>query len=149
MSIRSISKIPFLIRGLLDWMIEAGYTPYLIVNAQADGVAVPQAFVQPDGTITLNISGDAVRDFHFEADHLYFSSRFQGQAHAIAVPLEAILGLVTRETSDGLWFAGQSALAKGLGDDNDAAKPKKVEGEVPMPRVVKPKLSIVDNINKD
>ena len=98
------SKIPFLIKGLLDWMSEADLTPYLVVNANHVGVEVPKAFVQADGTITLNLSGHAVRHLTIESDGIAFDSRFQGQPHSIWVPLNSVLGLVSRETSDGLWF---------------------------------------------
>jgi len=93
-----------LIKGLLDWMVEEDLTPYLVVNAKRDGVQVPKAFVQDDGTITLNLSGHAIRNFAIEPDGLGFNSRFQGQPHSIWVPVGAILGLVSREASDGLWF---------------------------------------------
>ena len=63
-----LSKVPFLVKGLLDWMAEANLTPYLIVNTRVEGVSVPEAFAQPDGTITLNIGGDAVRGFQLESE---------------------------------------------------------------------------------
>ena len=85
-------------------MVEEDLTPYLVVNANLEGVQVPEAFVQADGTITLNLSGHAVRNFAIESDGLGFNSRFQGQPHSIWVPVGAILGLVSREASDGLWF---------------------------------------------
>jgi len=85
-------------------MVQEDLTPYLVVNAKIDGVQVPTAFVQNDSTITLNLSGHAIRNFGIEADGLGFNSRFQGQSHSIWVPIGAILGLVSRETSDGLWF---------------------------------------------
>lgn len=113
------SKISFLIKGLLDWMADANLTPYLVINANLDGVQVPRAFAQPDGSITLNLSGHAIRHLEIAADGLGFDSRFQGQPHSIWVPINAILGLVSRETSDGLWFPENqpsSSVQKGLGE---------------------------------
>ncbi len=110
------SKIPFLVKGLLDWMVEEDFTPYLVVNARLEGVQVPSAFVQRDGTITLNLSGHAIRQFVIEADGLGFNSRFQGQPHSIWVPMGAILGLVSRETSDGLWFPENQPSVAGQGE---------------------------------
>jgi stringent starvation protein B len=145
-----------LIKGLLDWMVEEDLTPYLVVNANLESVQVPKAFVQGDGTITLSLSGHAVRNFAVEADGLGFNSRFQGQPHSIWVPIGAILGLVSRETSDGLWFpenqpsvAGPSQLA--LGDVSDEASAEtdqlkdtpKDTGEAEKPRG-RPNLTIVD-----
>ena len=111
----SHSKIRFLVKGLLDWMVEEDFTPYLVVNASLEGVQVPKAFVQSDGTITLNLSGHAIRQFVIEADRLGFNSRFQGQPHSIWVPMGAILGLVSRETSDGLWFPENQPSVAGQG----------------------------------
>jgi stringent starvation protein B len=125
----SRSKIPFLIKGLLDWMVEEDLTPYLVVNANVDGVQVPAAFVQADGTITLNLSGHAVRHFAIESDGLGFNSRFQGQSHSIWVPISAILGLVSQETSDGLWFPENQPSVAGpsQGVPNDAASETSTE----------------------
>jgi stringent starvation protein B len=104
----------------------------------------------------LNLSGHAIRNVAVEADGLGFNSRFQGQPHSIWVPIGAILGLVSRETSDGLWFpenqpsvAGPSQLA--LGDVSDEASAEtdqlkdtpKDTGEAEKPRG-RPNLTIVD-----
>ena len=150
------SKIPFLVKGLLDWMAEADLTPYLVVNANAEGVQVPKAFVQGDGTITLNLSGHAIRHLAIESDGIGFDSRFQGQPHSIWVPVGAILGLVSRETSDGLWFpenppgvAGpaQVALSDAASETSAEAGAKKDEqkksGKMEKPRG-RPNLTIVE-----
>ena len=99
-----ISKVPYLMQGLLDWMVDSGSTPYLILNARMEGVSVPGEFVQPDGSITLNISGTAVRNLNISADGVFFDSRFKGLPVSISAPIQAVLGLVSRETGDGLWF---------------------------------------------
>ena len=121
-------------------MAEADLTPYLVVNAGLDGVQVPRAFVQPDGTITLNLSGHAIRHLAIEAAGLGFDSRFQGQPHSIWVPINAILGLVSREASDGLWFPENqpsSSAQKGLSEapsldgasEGDLKGPEKASGK--------------------
>ena len=55
------SSRPFLVRALYDWILENDCTPYILVNAYADGVEVPQEHVK-DGQIVLNISPSAVQD---------------------------------------------------------------------------------------
>ena len=137
-------------------MVEEGLTPYLVVNANLEGVQVPKAFVQFDGTITLNLSGHAVRNFAIEPDGLGFNSRFQGQPHSIWVPVGAILGLVSREASDGLWFpenqpsvagAAQVVLSDVSGEASSETGQRKDmpndAGEVEKPRG-RPNLTIVD-----
>ena len=110
-------------------MVEEDLTPYLVVNANLEGVQVPEAFVQADGTITLNLSGHAVRNFAIESDGLGFNSRFQGQSHSIWVPINAILGLVSQETSDGLWFPENQPSVAGpsQGVPNDGASETSTE----------------------
>ena len=137
-------------------MVEEDLTPYLVVNAKRDGVQVPKAFVQDDGTITLNLSGHAIRNFAIEPDGLGFNSRFQGQPHSIWVPVGAILGLVSREASDGLWFpenqpsvagAAQVALSDVSGEASSETGQRKDmpndTGEVEKPRG-RPNLTSVD-----
>ncbi len=45
----------YLVRALNEWILENNCTPYILVNAFASGVEVPQNFVK-DGQIVLNIS---------------------------------------------------------------------------------------------
>jgi len=142
-----ISKVPFLVKGLLDWMAEANLTPYLIVNTRVEGVSVPEAFAQPDGTITLNIGGDAVRGFQLESEGIYFSSRFQGNAYSIVVPTAAILGLVSRETTEGLWFSEH--VTPSSGEQDDLSEPEKSGARSSDDIPGKPKLSLVTPIKKD
>ena len=68
---KPLSKVPYLIQGLLDWMSDSGVTPYLVINARLEGVAVPVEFVQADGSITLNISASAVRNLRISADGVF------------------------------------------------------------------------------
>jgi stringent starvation protein B len=137
-------------------MVQEDLTPYLVVNAKIDGVQVPTAFVQNDGTITLNLSGHAIRNFGIEADGLGFNSRFQGQSHSIWVPIGAILGLVSRETSDGLWFPenqlsvtapSQAELSEVVSETSAEAEllkgPPKDAGKAEKPRG-RPNLTIVE-----
>mgnify|MGYP006432858725 FL=1 len=97
-----ISKVPYLMQGLLEWMADAGLTPYLVINARLEGVVVPAEFVQADGSITLNISASAVRNLNISADGVFFDSRFKGNSFSIGAPIKAVLGLVSREAGDGL-----------------------------------------------
>jgi stringent starvation protein B len=117
---KPLSKVPYLIQGLLDWMSDSGVTPYLVINARLEGVAVPVEFVQADGSITLNISASAVRNLRISADGVFFDSRFKGQPYSIVAPIKAVLGLVSREAGDGLWFP-ENAPSASLSSDGNAA----------------------------
>ncbi len=118
-----ISKVPYLMQGLLEWMADAGLTPYLVINARLEGVVVPAEFVQADGSITLNISASAVRNLNISADGVFFDSRFKGNSFSIGAPIKAVLGLVSREGGDGLWFPESAPGPSGesLTTDGDVA----------------------------
>ena len=44
----------------------------LSLNTRLEGVSVPGEFIQADGSITLNISGSAVRNLSISAEGVFF-----------------------------------------------------------------------------
>ncbi|HBN73909.1 MAG TPA: hypothetical protein DD376_04085, partial [Sutterella sp.] len=50
-----------LIRALLDWCEDEGFTPYVAISVD-DACVVPQEYVNPDNTIVLCVSTLATRD---------------------------------------------------------------------------------------
>ncbi|WP_428241763.1 ClpXP protease specificity-enhancing factor [Gynuella sp.] len=97
------SNKPYLVRGLYDWIVDNGCTPYLVVDVQYPGVEVPQEFVK-DGKITLNVSPTAIRDYEFNNEFLSFSARFSGVAQHLFVPVESIMVIFARENGQGMAF---------------------------------------------
>jgi stringent starvation protein B len=88
---------------MLDWIVDCGYTPHLIVDATPEVVRVPRQFVK-EGRIVLNISASATQAFQIGAAAVEFSARFGGISHAIRVPVEYVLGIYARETGQGMVF---------------------------------------------
>ncbi len=82
---------------MLDWIVDCGYAPHLIVDASSDAVQVPRQFVK-EGRIVLNISASATQSFQIGAAAVEFSARFSGVSHRIRVPVEHVLGIYARET---------------------------------------------------
>lgn len=101
------SKRPYLIRALNDWIVDSDLTPYLMVNATGDGVAVPEEFVS-DGRIVLNISPSAVRDLLLADEAISFSARFGGRPFSVYVPMEQVLAIYAQETNDGMMFDSEA-----------------------------------------
>jgi stringent starvation protein B len=97
------SSVPYLLRGMHEWILDNGCTPYLVLDATVDGTFVPEEYVK-EGQIVLNISPSAVRDLQIEQDFLSFDGRFQGVAMEIYAPINAVLGIVARENGEGMWF---------------------------------------------
>lgn len=98
-----LSRRPYLLRAMLEWMIDSGHTPHAIVDANAKGVEVPRAFVN-DGRIVLNISPSATQGLVVGAEQMEFNARFSGVVHHVQVPVSAVLGIYARETGEGMVF---------------------------------------------
>jgi len=120
------STKPYLLRAIFEWAEDNGFTPQVLVNAELQGVEVPQAHVV-DGQIVLNISSSAVRLHVMDNECLSFSARFSGIEHDLYLPMEAIIAIFARENSQGIFF---EEMGDGIDPDPDKAPkplPKKVE----------------------
>ncbi|WP_058530071.1 ClpXP protease specificity-enhancing factor [Legionella londiniensis] len=98
------SNKPYLIRAIYDWIVDNQLTPYLLVNAKAPGVQVPEEYVS-DGKIVLNISPKACRGLHLDNDRIIFTTRFAGQATQVFVTPGAVLAIYAKENGQGMEFA--------------------------------------------
>lgn len=97
------STKPYLVRALYEWILDNGLTPHLLVDAQYPGTQVPVEFVQ-DGQIVLNLAPSAVRNLVIGNDWIQFGARFGGVPRELSVPTEAVLGIFTRESHQGMVF---------------------------------------------
>lgn len=103
MSNKMTSSKPYLIRALYDWIVDNDLTPYLLVNAEAQGIQVPQEHVV-DGRIVLNISPKACRGLLLEQDRIVFTARFSGQAMQIFITPGSVLAIYAKENGRGMEF---------------------------------------------
>ena len=127
------SSRPYLIRALYEWIVDNEMTPYIVVDAAAEGLMVPAQYVQ-DGQIVLNISPRAVEKLQLSNTHIAFSARFGGAALNISVPPRAVLAIYARENGEGMMF-------RDGGDDNDGNPPPPESPSDPTPRT--PRLRVV------
>lgn len=98
------SSRPYMLRALYEWIVDNDCTPHIVVNANMDGVSVPQQYVNSAGEIVLNISPGAVQSLSLDLEATTFSARFGGVPHDIYVPSHAILGIYARENGRGMMF---------------------------------------------
>lgn len=98
------SSRPYMIRALHEWIVDNSLTPYLMVFARAEGVEVPQQYVNSDGQIVLNIAPRAVVDLQLTNEAIFFKARFGGVPMEIYVPCHAVLGIYARENGKGMMF---------------------------------------------
>jgi stringent starvation protein B len=121
------SRKPYLIRALNDWIVDSDLTPYLMVDATGDDVAVPEAFVS-DGRIVLNIAPSAVRDLLLGHEAISFSARFGGRPFSVYVPVEHVLAIYAQETNEGMMFDSESQTQSDTSVQNPTAPaPESVE----------------------
>jgi stringent starvation protein B len=116
------SKRPYLIRAMHAWMTDNGLTPYVVVNADAQGLLVPEQYIS-DGKIVLNVSYSATRDLDFAADRLSFEARFHGVAQRVDVPSSAVIGIYAQETGQGMIFTDDDSLPLGTDEPRDSKLP--------------------------
>ncbi|MDG2953599.1 ClpXP protease specificity-enhancing factor [Bisgaard Taxon 10/6] len=103
MEFKSSPKRPYLLRAYYDWLLDNGFTPYLVVDATYYGVDVPQEYVK-DGQIVLNLSEGAVGNLALGNDAIEFSARFQGIPRNLYIPMGAAIAIYARENGDGVMF---------------------------------------------
>lgn len=104
------STKPYLIRAIYEWCVDAGYTPYLVVQVD-EYTQVPRGYVK-DGQIVLNVGVDAVKNLKLGNEDISCSGRFGGVAHQLMIPVAAVIGIFAKETGQGLVFqVSQSAPA--------------------------------------
>lgn len=126
------SSQPYLIRGIYDWVIDNGFTPYLLVNAENDYAMIPRDFVE-DGKIVLNINPSAISDLQLGNDYIMFNARFSGKAMEVSVPVAAVLAIYARENGQGMMF-----------DENNINQPPTPPENTPPPeKPKKPQLKVV------
>ena len=76
-------------RAIFEWAEDNNFTPQVLVNANAEGVEVPEAHVV-DGQIVLNISSLAVQLHVMDNECVSFSARFSGVEQDIFLPIDSI-----------------------------------------------------------
>jgi stringent starvation protein B len=100
----TVSRRPYLLRAMHEWISDSGHTPHVIVDALRAGVEVPSAYIK-DGKIVLNLSMTATQRLQLKNDGIEFDARFAGVAHHVRVPMVAVLGVYARETGEGMIFS--------------------------------------------
>jgi stringent starvation protein B len=112
------AKRPYLLRAIYDWIVDSGLTPYVLVDATADGVVVPADHVK-DGKIVLNVGPTAVGAFSLDDNALSCDCRFGGRSFAIYLPMPSIQAVYARESGEGMVFEAEEFPASLPGDPDD------------------------------
>ena len=141
-STESTSTRPYLIRALHEWCVDNGFTP--LITVQVDGnTQVPKEHVK-DKEIVLNLSFDATSGLKLGNDYIEFKARFSGVARDILVPVNRVMAIYARETSQGMAFPNVGAnVTVAEGDPSEEVNAKAVEQTPKAPVATRPALKIV------
>ena len=120
-----ISRRPYLLRAMHEWISDSGHTPHLVVDAGVAGVDVPRQFVKDD-KIVLNVSWSATAQLKLGNEEITFSGRFGGASMMVFVPVNAVLAIYARETGQGMIFSDDEPAPP-------AAEPPKEPPKGPRP----------------
>lgn len=126
------SSRPYLVRGIYDWLLDNGLTPYVMVDAGVPNVSVPQQYVK-EGKIILNIAPMAVSGLAMGNDAIEFKARFSGIPHHIYVPIKAVEAIYAYENGRGMVF----------NDDDDGGTDTSPPDDNNPPRSTRPHLRVV------
>ncbi|HWP94834.1 MAG TPA: ClpXP protease specificity-enhancing factor [Gammaproteobacteria bacterium] len=139
-----VSRRPYLLRALYEWMTDTGQTPYLLVDASRPDVIVPRQYVQ-DGRIVLDISPLATQQLSIGNQNVEFEARFGGIAFHVVVPVGAVMAIYARESGEGMLFgADDAAVMRGLAAPVKPAATSGVEPPEPPTRPRgKPDLKVI------
>jgi stringent starvation protein B len=131
------SSRPYLIRAIYEWLVDNQLTPYVMVDAMAPHVEVPQQYVE-DGKIVLNIAPQAVRGLNMNNEEIEFDARFSGITKHIYVPIMAVGAIYAFENGRGMVFSDEDEdMPPPDGSGGDAKKSKPPKKGKPNLRVVK------------
>ena len=121
---------PYLVRALIDWIVENEHTPYLVIDCGKSGVQAPAGRAK-DGKQVLNVSAGATRNLAIGNEWLDVDCRFGGASFHVRAPIPAVTAVYSRESGMGMAFEPE-------GTDHDNVPPGP-----PKPRRGGPKLTVV------
>jgi stringent starvation protein B len=123
------SSVPYLIRAINEWILDNNCTPYMVVDATMDDVSVPLVHVK-DGQIVLNIGPQAIRNLTISDEYVMFSGRFSGIAHEIYAPIGAVMGIISKENGEGMWFPRDEGEGPDRGPDGPTLGDSLLDGSL-------------------
>lgn len=121
------SNRPYLLRAIYDWITDNQLTPYVLVDATAEGVRVPPQVVK-NGQVVLNLAMRAVANLELGNEWIGFQARFSGVSQSIRIPVQAVLALYAQENGQGMMFPAEEGDPPPA-PDSDPPKPSGDSGE--------------------
>src|SRR5690242_9735794 len=117
-----LPRKPYFLRAMHQWISDSGATPYVVVDANLEGVEIPPGYAQ-DGKIVLNLSYAATQHLDIGAVWLEFDARFGGISRHVRVPLAAVLAVYASENGQGMLFDAEEEAAAAVPAAGEPTKP--------------------------
>ncbi len=118
-----LSNKPYLIRGIFDWCVDSGLTPYLSAKI-LPGTRAPKSYINTE-EIILNISTSATTKLIIDNNFISFFARFNGINEEIYIPMNSILGIYAHENGKGLFFEMNRKKQETSNEKGSLDKPNK------------------------
>jgi stringent starvation protein B len=131
-----ISRRPYFLRAMHEWMLDSGFTPHLVIDANAPGVVAPEGYAT-DGKLILNISPAATQALSLGNDEIAFSARFGGVPREVSVPIAAVMAIYARETGQGVVFSPEDEAEAPVAPDAGNPEPERPQDGRPHLKVIK------------
>ena len=102
------STRPYLVRAIIDWIVDNACTPYLVVAADVPGAESLLDYAT-DNRLVLNVSATATRNLVIGEHTLEVDCRFGGRPVRLSAPVGAIVAVYAQENRMGMVFEVEDA----------------------------------------
>ena len=117
----------YVVKATYNWLVDHGFTPYVLVDTEYEGVVVPANYIDEDKKILLDLSPQAIQDLDIDDNHISFDATFDGEPMSINIPMEAVLEVFSKETGQGM-YAREFGYGINIneGEDDETTNPSKI-----------------------
>ena len=102
------STRPYLVRAMIDWIVDNAWTPYVVIAADAPGAEALIDYAT-GGRLVLNVSATATRNLSIGNETLDVDCRFSGRPVHLSAPIGTVVAVYARENSKGMVFEVEDA----------------------------------------
>lgn len=118
------SNKPYFIQATYTWLVDNHVTPYILLDAFAPGVKLPDAcHVDDDNCVLLNVSPDAVSELKLGITDIVFLASFNQTVHEVQFPVQAVKAIYCLDNGQGMYF-DEDELYVDEGEPEVVEKPK-------------------------
>lgn len=117
----------YVVKATYNWLVDHGFTPYVLVDTEYEGVVVPTNYIDEDKKILLDLSPQAIQDLAIDDNHISFDATFNGEPMSINIPMKAVLEVFSKETEQGMYAREFGyGISINEGEDNETTNPSKI-----------------------